>query len=303
MAKRRECISCNEFLPDDACALTCSECNYPYHLGACSGVSEASFKSKSDALRKSWRCATCRTAKLRSGQGSKQKIDADLDVPGMLVNINRKLDELLSLKETVNGIESSIQHMSEKYDELLASVQRQDRDIKELSRRVKGIEEAETHKQLEKLKHEMNELEWHSRKMNLEVHGITTTENENLLLKINEVAKKLDVPELVDDDVVALHRLPSKPDKVPGIIVRFATQKTRDAWIEKRGVLRRTREHVYLQENMTKHNRALLWTVKEWARERQFQFAWHRNNKIFLRKENGARALLIRGEDDLRRLT
>lgn len=301
MAKRRDCLSCNEVLPDDGSVMTCSECDFSYHLGACSGVTEASFK-KNEASRKSWRCQTCKTARLRSGQSAKQKSEVDPDVPTMLVTINKKLDDLLSLKETVNAIERSMQLISDKYDDLLKNVHQQEKNIKELNVRVKKIEETETKIQLDKLTREVNELEWHSRKMNIEVHGIPITQSENLFLEINQVAKKLDVPELVEGDVIALHRLPSKPDKLPGIIVRFAAQKTRDAWIEKRNVLRRARDKVFIQENMTRRNRALLWTAREWARERQYQFVWHKNNKIFLRKENGARAFLIHREDDLRNL-
>lgn len=36
--------------------------------------------------------------------------------------------------------------------------------------------------------------------MNIEVHGIAITQRENRFLGINEVAKKLDVPELVEGD-------------------------------------------------------------------------------------------------------
>lgn len=69
------------------------------------------------------------------------------------------------------------------------------------------------------------------------MHGILSTENEVQSTDINEVAQKWVAPKIVDDDV-AIHRPPSKPNKVPGIIVRFDTQGARDTWIERRNVLR-----------------------------------------------------------------
>lgn len=68
--------------------------------------------------------------------------------------------------------------------------------------------------------------------MYIGVHGISNTEKENLFLKTNDVAKTIQGPELVEGDVVALLRLPSKSDKVPCLIARVATWKTRETWVE-----------------------------------------------------------------------
>lgn len=51
---------------------------------------------------------------------------------------------------------------------------------------------------------------------------------------------------------------------------------------------------------MTKKNKALLAVTKEWARNHDFKYAWHRNGKMFLRKKDGEKALMVRKEDDLR---
>lgn len=73
----------------------------------------------------------------------------------------------------------------------------------------------------------MNELEWRNRKLHLELHGIPKTEHENLLHKVNAGSASLPLPTLSPSDVIAAHRLPSKPDKTPGVIVRFARQSFR----------------------------------------------------------------------------
>lgn len=237
-------------------------------------------------------------------QKGRETKEQERNVPLMLAAINQKLDSLLVLRETVIGIESSIQMMSAQYKELLALVESQDSDLKELKMRMQKIEQTEAGsiEEVKTLRNEVNELEWRSRRLNLEIHGVPFAENENLLAKVNSVAKMLDVRPLETDEIAAIHRLPSKPDKIPGIILRFSQQATRDQWLSKEKKLKRDNDGVYLLENMTKQNKELLWTTKEWAKEKSYQFVWHVNGKILLRRKVGDRAVLIRSVDELQKL-
>lgn len=115
----------------------------------------------------------------------------------------------------------------------------------------------------------------------MEFHGVPKTEGENLLSKVNELARVLDVPELTIHEVAAVHRLPSRPEKIPGIVVRFTSQATRDVWLDKKAKLRTTGTNIYINENLTKFNRELLVKMKEWARQKGFSYVWHRNGKLF----------------------
>lgn len=84
--------------------------------------------------------------------------------------------------------------------------------------------------QLESLSVQLDDLEWRNRKLNLEIHGVPQTEGENLLSKLNALAGESGLPQLSEHDITAIHRLPAKRDKVPGIICRFARQSMRDKW-------------------------------------------------------------------------
>lgn len=46
------------------------------------------------------------------------------------------------------------------------------------------------------------------------------------------------------------------------VVVRFARQDLRDAWLEKRKALRELKESTYIAENMTKRSKMLLVTIK-----------------------------------------
>lgn len=294
------CTKCNESLPDDGSSLTCVVCDYPYHWGICSGITDATKNTKT--FRRTWRCQTCVTVQSRGGHSTQPKKDTEVDVLGLLAVMNKKLDSLLTLKETVDGIERSVQLMSDNYDEVLKRINQQDRDVKDLRKRVEVIEGNINGPMIGQLQRDVNELEWRSRKQNLEVHGIPVTENEVLLTKLNEVANVLNVPQLNTNDVISVHRLPARADKLPGIIVHFASEATRNRWFENRLKLKSSQGNTYLQENITKHNRALLWAAKQWAKDNRFQYVWHRNGRILIRKKDGERATVVESENDLLRM-
>ncbi|KAH8036348.1 hypothetical protein HPB51_025689 [Rhipicephalus microplus] len=142
---------------------------------------------------------------------------------------------------------------------------------------------------------EVDNLEWRSRRLNLEFHGIQETEDENLLEAINAMAIKHQFPPLAESDVVAIHRLPPRKDKTPVVICRFAKQADRDFWWKNRKKLSSLNEHFFLTEKLTKRARALLFEAKNWAKELNFKYAWHSNGKVLLPREG-----ILLGDDFLR---
>lgn len=291
------CPACSETLPSDGRLLRCTECEYAYHLGNCSGWSEGTFKSKGEAGRSQWRCINCRSAKSR-GAG-RQGMEPEL-VAG-LADIVKRLDALAGVPGQISELTKSIQLMSDKYDEILSKQVQQDREIGSLRKRVETLEKkpCSDNSQVKELESALNNLEVHSRKHNIEVHGVQRTPNENLLAKLNDIAKSVNLPELSVNDVDAVHRLPAKPGKEPGIIVRFVRQSIRDTWLDSRKVLKNLKSTVTIVENMTKQHRDLLRYARTWAAENDYRFVWHSNGRILVSKAEGARAIVIQSESEL----
>lgn len=155
---------------------------------------------------------------MKSGQG-KLKKDQDIDIAGVLVTINEKLDSLMLLKETVRNIDDEMQMLSNKYDQIPVKINDPDRAIMDLTERVERMEKADVEKQAIQLKTEVNELQWRSRQANPDINGVAQNDDQNLLMHVNNLARTLNVPELTDVDVAALHRLAAKHGKIPGIFV------------------------------------------------------------------------------------
>lgn len=290
------CASCNKQCHFHE-GLTCDGCNDSYHFGKCSGVAASTFKSKGKPWKKAWRCSTCKSSGTSASQSPKSKTEQDLLC--MFNTLNGKLDDLMELKSTVQKIESSVDMMSSQYDKILEHMHKQDKELAQLKKRMHAVESQQQTLETGKIRQDLDELEWQSRKLNLEFHGIPFTDDEDPLSKVNAVAAKMQVPALAASDVVSIHRLPTSRDRVPAIIVRFANQSIKDAFLEKRNELKKMKDQCFILENLTKKNKALLAATKEWARNNGFKYAWHRNGKIFLRQKDGERAVMVRKEDDL----
>lgn len=206
----------------------------------------------------------------------------------------------MPLKETVESIEDSVQFMSERYDELLTRTERNEQEVRDLKRRLEKVEAQDD--ELVQMRREVDDLEWRSRRLNLEFHGIQTAENEDLVSEINKLAAKIKLPLLDKNDIVAIHRLPSKKDKIPGVICRFAKQTDRDMWWQNRKKLSDAHEDLFLLENLTKRTRTLLFETKVWAKANNFKYVWHYNNKVLMRKVDGDPVVVVTNACDRDRL-
>ncbi|KAH7954999.1 hypothetical protein HPB49_023709 [Dermacentor silvarum] len=227
---------------------------------------------------------------------------SDSEVVTRLVDMDRKLNMLLELPTKVNGIEESIQLLSDRFDVIQQRQDRQEKELKDLRRKVENIEKSGATKELEQLQTDIEALEWRSRSLNIEIHGIAETKGEDLLEKVNDLAKELELKVVTGEDVVALHRLPSKPGKTPGIIMRCARHELKNAFMAKRKALNGPNDKRYICENMTSRSRKLLTFAKEWAKGSGYQFVWHTGGKILVRRAPGETAAVIKCEDDLKAL-
>lgn len=131
------------------------------------------------------------------------------------------------------------------------------------------------------------------------------SENENLREKLDNLAQRLGLPPLSDNNSETFHHLPlgKKKDKVPVTLIRFHALATKDAWLAKRGSLKDIGDNIRFFPNLTALNKKLLWLAKEKAREANYRFVWSSKGRIFARKEPNARAIRIASEDDVAKIS
>lgn len=81
--------------------------------------------------------------------------------------------------------------LSAEFDRFTVRLDAQEKETKQLKARVVSLEQASDMKLIAEMQAEIDDLEWRSRRLNLEFHGIPKTEPEDLLSKINEIAAQL----------------------------------------------------------------------------------------------------------------
>ncbi|XP_037555109.2 uncharacterized protein LOC119431705 [Dermacentor silvarum] len=335
------CPVCSNRLSSDGRFLSCVECKNGFHLGkTCSGVAESTFLSMGSLKRESWKCKHCRssTGELSSGQLRNSAASAEADDPSsqlgslreqlqgindmvvtllplkekvdQLLALKPRIDEVLSLRETVLELQSSVQYLATGYDTVLAQTKESDSAVKGIETQVESLTEC-VRKQSEEIaqfRAERNKDEQYSRLSNLELHGLPFSSGEDLRAVISELAQKLALTEFNPRDVVAVHRLPARKDKVPPVLVRFSGPSLRDTWLAARRKLRDLAQKklypmMYLNENLTQTNKELFWKARTKGKESSYKYVWVKNGKIFARKEDGGRVLRIATVDDVDKMT
>lgn len=330
-----ECISCFNPLPSDGVFIMCSSCNHAYHLEACSGIAERTFRSMGSAKRDKWICRTCRTRDSRLGAGGAEEASLSADegaVTAQLAQINAKLellhtlkvnvdrlsdlpakvDDLLSLrpsldamKETIKGLQESIK----KCESMMQLVAENDKEVKLLRSEV-GVLQTTVKDQttlIEQLQTNINSTEQYSRRCNMEIHGIPTANDENLKTTMNDLATKLDIHCHNPVDVVACHRLRSRREGAAPIMVQFSSVSVKEHWMaarKKLATLPRSgnQQRIYFNENLTRTNKDLFWQARTMGREKSYKFVWVKNATIFAKKDENSPPVRIASARDLERI-
>nr|XP_037276084.1 uncharacterized protein LOC119169095 [Rhipicephalus microplus]XP_037276085.1 uncharacterized protein LOC119169095 [Rhipicephalus microplus] len=298
------CLACMLTLETTDAKVKCKKCGNSYHIEQCSGLTEPLDKTRSGTnSRKNYVCSTCKTGAPCVGAGAAAAARQDFNFAVAFAELSQKLDFLMPLNEKMNSIEQAVQTMSDHFDTILKRLDSQDKQIEQLRKRTEQLERARPDEELHQINSDLNDLEMRSRSRNLEIHGKLFNEHENLLQKINEIARMIQVPEVSDHDLEAYHRLPAKANKTPAIIIRFQSQKLRDMWLQKRRLLKEKDANIYFSENLTRRARTLLWTVKQWARDNGFRYVWYANGKIFIRRKDGEPSHVVRDASQLANFT
>jgi len=267
-----KCIKCDEELPKSGMFAVCSENGCLLHVGECSGVSEPSWKSMSTAAKDKWRCPGCRSYKSKSPKPTcdltKPADDPSDEMRKLMMNMNAKLNELMSLPKSFEQLEYSVTMMSEKY-EVLKQLKSNDRTTKELKKQQDMVTEelAKKDQQIEDLKQAITDMDQYSRNRTIEISGVPVRKEEDLEKVMKLIDDKIGVPEearVID----VVHRVPTKSKKYPPKIVpQFTSRTSRNLWLANKdhGIKSdlfdksvAVPKPVYVNEHMTVHYKELL---------------------------------------------
>lgn len=292
------CNTCNiDIYENDE--LKCSTCNGYFHFG-CVQLREATFRKMSKNTKQKWSCVKCKFIN--------DSNDSNTKSPTM--NFEKGNDAKEVTNESFVNLTDSVNFMSEKFDtfgnqlkELLQSM----KDLREENRILKE-QNYNLGNDLSILQKKMNILEQKSLDNFVEIVNVPEVTNEVCKNTVEKIAKSLKV----EIDVINAYRVQSKFNtKSKKIVAELSSKRDKKELIENARKFKPTgnsvdvtwkNEAIYINDNLTPFNRNLFFITKSFARDFSYKFVWFKDNKLFLKKNELSKAIVIDSELSLNKL-
>ena len=236
----------------------------------------------------------------------------DMTVQPNFKSITAAIKVILS---TMQSMAKSMDFQAKTFDNLLVESKRQTKIIEELSAEViackKSNNELKTANEI--LNAKLNDLEQYSKNYNIEIQGVPELEGEDTYSIVATIANKLGCT-VHPNQIEYSHRIRQNKNSVkksnmpPAIIAKFFSRRVKDAVIEGKKTKRDLVGHdigfdnsnakIYVNDHLTVFNKNLFWLARS-ARNVGFKFAWTKNGKVYLRKEENSPVLKIAKPSDI----
>ena len=224
---------------------------------------------------------------------------------------------LTPVKETIDGMEASLNFMSKQQDDMAKS-------LKDLQDKNKFLETenslllgqlAAVQNDINQQKDALNEYEQYSRRECLEFCGIGKRPIEDTNKIILTIGDALGV-QINEEDISVSHRLPQykhNVDKPPIIIAKFVRRDTKENLYRARSKLRHITTQdlgfqgdnkIYIQESLTQKNKELFRKALQLKKSLKYKFIWTNSGRIYLRKDESPESpiIYVKSTKDLEKL-
>ncbi|KAF0711660.1 E3 ubiquitin-protein ligase TRAIP-like [Aphis craccivora] len=291
------CVVCNNSIHQGD-EIQCFICKEFTHF-ICAGLREGKFRKLNKQAKDNWSCNTCKFSK-------------EQDKNNLLSNTNKLLtskgNEITD--ETLNGVIDSVQFMSTQFDHFGQQLKSLVSTINELKDENKQINEENIflRKELLNLSQRVNIIEQKSLECHAELIGVPEIQNEICTDTIDKITSTLGL----EIKVKNAFRIPSKStDKPRKISVCFMSveekHKVMDLMKKKKMVAKHidgkwNNTAIYVNEQMTSTFRNLFFKTRNIAKEVGYKFIWFKNNKIFVKKNEGSMTIYIVDEASISKI-
>lgn len=220
------------------------------------------------------------------------------------------------LNRKVTDIESSLTFISDQYEDFKNEVQSLKPELQTLR-----AENTQLRSSVQELTNRLNQLEQMSRASNAELQCVPEKEGEDLVGLVQQLGAVMAHP-VLERDITQCTRLakldPSKP-RPRSILVKFSSPRIRDNFIAASrkynkdhatdklnaghlGVVTETRTPIYVVEHLTKEIKALHAAARLRAKEIGYNIVWVKHGRVFLRKEEKEKHVLVKDMEALKNL-
>lgn len=313
----------------------CNNCKGNFHFATCSPLSEATYLSMSVKKKASWRCQICEPRSrspntlyqafvFDEANNKKQaRVDDDEEIiendqskkfkeDMSLTSINNKLcsfeaDIKLEIKDVKSTMEklinsSHVQLTNEIHNALTTITN----TLSTLTDQVKELNEKGKQRdiQINLMEIRINDLEQQMISKNIEIKNVTNKQISPIDV-VKKIGMSLNV-NISEEDISRAHRLKKQENK---IVVEFSTTSKKSEFMSK--IVRHRvdanminnsddqNKYIYINDQLSFHNRRLLWLAKTKAKEANWKFAWVRNGHIFAKKNENSPLFTIKNNADI----
>lgn len=309
------CSKCNSLLPSDGSYLECHGCKSKIHFD-CSGVSFLTWKAKSVAQKKDYRCVICRNTRKVNNANSSFTLSQSGNLDDCIDTTARDFIQRLFDQQKI-FFESIIKSWELKVEQILVSINVFSEEIKEIKKSIKKHENeiSVLTNDLRELQKNFHQLSQYSRNKNLEISGFPEVEKNNDDLKKNLKllmdSLGVDVPE---GEFVA-HRLPIRnkltKSKAKPIVIQFVNRTVRDKILENAKRMKPTaklldttllNDPIYVNAHLTPYYKHLFSEAKKIKIKKNYQFLWFSGSDLFIKKDSKSLKFKITDLSDLEKL-
>lgn len=322
-----KCTDCNKVITKRLPGIECSKCHKWRHA-ECTGIPPDKFDALITTECVDWVCRKCNKNPKRLSVIAPDfenepitpitdVIDPKLQLASMVRTEVNKI-----LKSEINDLRSSNQFFSDKIDEYEEKITAFNEIVKGLESKVLNLSNKNSNTELrcQALEQRVAELEQNKLDSTVEVAGIPKCKDENIGKLVTSISEKLGVPA---HDVVASYRMNKKSHtkeeqtnnsgyKSP-IVVTLKDVGRRNAWVAAGRAAGLTAAdfgsdpvfsstaRLYVREALTHHMKNLLWQAKQRLKQ-AYRFVWCKDNKIFVRRDEREKIIIIRSISDIENL-
>lgn len=250
-----------------------------------------------------------------------QKLDLLLNDVAEIKNTNTEFKEdINAIKEEFKqfkiDINESIEMCYGKIKDCEESTKKNRGDIEKHGEELESIvsENIQLKKEVIKLQAVVSAAEQYSRSNCLEVRGVPEMKNEVIMDVVKNIARSINF-NLNKSMIDAVHRLasnPSVPHAPRGIIIKFCRRLDLEDMRKKTRVKNgfsaaelgyQSENQIFISLSMTRETSALWKHTRDFKKQHGYKYAWVTSTgKIFVRKDEGMKAVHITTKHDLERL-
>lgn len=314
------CIICNEIIQSNEEKIVCNSCKVCVAHNECA---KSEIRIKLGPGRKpKWVCQTCKIDKKDHGSDGSEDEDkkTEKNILEILAEMNKKLNKIDKIERDtseIGDLKESVEFLSTKYDEVMAKLISQEKNILCMSKEVKDLKEKliTRDNEVEELSLRVQDLEQLKNVKNVEIHGMTATVGENTWEVVDKVAKVIGAPTVAQsvDDCFRVYANPNNVRKQgipPVIVVKFKSTDARRVWLDKSKTRNLTigkveenenESKIFVCEHLTPDLKRLFFKTRSAAKARNWKFVWVKDGKILAKKVEDQGTIRIRCDNDIER--